>query len=121
VSYFAVELLEGDTVKSVAATVCQESHRLGLRFRVLEVQGDIPLLGRLFVRFKADLQDPVPLTSTLLSSGRGVIEPRGTGYQIRAGGREAVVDSNRMHMAPLPGKFRKLRGPAHPHWAQQFG
>jgi hypothetical protein len=119
--YFAVELFEGETVKGLAATVCQESHRLGLKFKSLEVQGDIPLLNRLFVRFRADISDVALLTRAFSLGGRGVIEPCGPGYRIKAGDREGAVDSNRMHMAPLPGKYYKLRGTAHPLWAQQFG
>lgn len=120
-AYFALELLEGEVPKGVAELICREGSRLGLRFKYLELQGDIPLLGKVFIRFKSDLPDPSSLLRTLFSTGRGVIEPYGTGYRIRTDTREAPIDSNRMHMAPLPGKYRKLRGTAHPLWGNQFG
>ncbi len=122
--YFAVERRTVDqTLESprvIVELVFQEAQRLGLRFQWLEVQGDVTLPSRPFVRFKTDLDAVTLLVKALEKTGRGVIEPTSQGYQVRFSGRKGAIEPSRMHLAPLPGMFQRFRGTAHPLWEQQF-
>ena len=118
-TYFAVEAKRWETVQVIAALIIGEATKIGLKFKELEVMGDVELGTTKFFRFRSDLTDATALLDAIKE--RGLIRIVGTTCQVTfANGRKGTMPMDRMLMAPRMGQGIKYRGPGQPHADRQF-
>ena len=108
------------TPTQVAEAVIRGGKSVGTWFRRLEENGLTEVAMRRFVRFRLDLDDPMPLLRHLLDLGHGVVYATKDGYEVQFPPRKGRVSSLQMHggfeSVPKTYKGPKIKG-----WEAAFG
>lgn len=118
-TYIAVELLPQMTTHEVAEAVIRGGKTVGTWFRHLERLGVIEVAARKFVRFRTDLEDPMPLLRHLLDQGCGIIYKAADGYRVKLAPRTGFVSLSVMLASPET-DVRAYKGPKIKGWEQAF-
>lgn len=118
-TYFAVEVKRGETPHIIAGLVFKAAVATNLKFKELEVVGDLEIAGTRFVRFRADVYSVKDVLATI--TDRGLIQLQGTTFQVALkNGRKGTLPLERMLVAPRMDQAIKYRGPGQPHAERQF-
>jgi len=118
-TYFAVEVKRGETPHIIAGLVFKAAVATNLKFKELEVVGDLEIAGTRFVRFRADVHSVKDVLA--LIKERGIIQLQGTTFQVALmNGRKGTLPLERMLVAPRMDQAIKYRGPGQPHAERQF-
>jgi hypothetical protein len=118
-SYFAVEVKRGETPHVVAGVVINAAIAAGLKFKELEVMGDLEIAGAKFVRFRADVYSIKEALDKV--KDRGLIQLQGTTFQVAlTNGRKGTLPLERMLVTPRMDQAVKYRGPGQPYAERQF-
>jgi hypothetical protein len=118
-TYFAVQLLRGESPKLAAGAVLTCAHSKGVLFRKLQVL-DITLVGaRPFVRFRSDMPTAYDVIRTM--TGRAIIAEVGGAYMVQfEDGRSGKYPASSMCSPPKVGFGQVYAGTKIKRWKEQF-
>lgn len=119
-TYIAVELLPRMTPTQVAEAIIRGGKTAGTWFRRLEEIGTIEVALRKFVRFRTDLDDPMPILRLLLEQGHGIIYLSKDGFEAQFPPRKGRVSSTQM-VTFMEGMTKTYKGPKIKGWEEAFG
>lgn len=119
-THIAVELLPRMTPTQVAEAVIRGGKTVGTWFRRLEENGLIEVAMRKFVRFRTDLEDPMPLLRHLLDRGHGVVYATKDGFEMQFPPRKGRVSSLQM-LGGFESPTKTYKGPKIKGWEAAFG
>jgi hypothetical protein len=118
ITYFAVEAKRWESPHAVATLVLQASVKAKLKYKELEIMGDIDIAGVKFIRFRADTFSSEDILKGI--EGRSLIQVVGTACQVTfTSGRKGTIPLERMLMMPCTGQSLKFRGPGLPFSERQ--
>lgn len=118
-TYFAVQLLRGESYKDVANAVLTAADAKGVLFYKLQVL-DITVVGATaFVRFRADMPDAFAVVRNMTT--RGIIVMLGGTYIVQfPGGKQGKYPTSTMCSAPKVGFGQVYAGTKIKRWKHQF-
>lgn len=116
-SYFAVQILKGESVKDVAYAVMEMAESAKALFRKLQILDCITVGTTPFARFRSDLGDPV---AVLKGSNRGCIAFVDGAYRVLFDGRQVKHPTAVMLSAHRAGFGQIYAGPKIARWRAQF-
>lgn len=120
-TYFGVQLQPSEAAPAVVKLVLETAAGLGVEIKRLEAMGTLDVGARVFVRFRTELENALPVLERLLTGGRAVIRMNGTQFTLHLpGGRSAAVPQVRMLAVALPDSHQVYAGTVIEHWRDQF-
>jgi len=119
-TYFAVQLLRGESHKQVANVILTEAEAKGILFRKLQVLDIVSVGTTSFVRFRGDLPDAFAVLKALRD--RALIVPDSVGaYTVTfPNGRSGKFPGSSMCSSPKMGFGHTYAGTRIKKWKQQF-
>jgi hypothetical protein len=119
-TFFAIQLLRGESHKQVANVVLTEAEAKGVLFRKLQVLDIVSVGTTAFVRFRGDLPNAFAVVKTLQDRAIIVINADGTYTVTFPNGKSGKFPGSAMCSSPKVGFGHTYAGTRIKRWKQQF-
>lgn len=119
-SYFAVQILRGESYRDVANAVLTAAESKGILFRKLQVMDIMAVGTTAFVRFRSDISGLDQVLTTLANRSRVAADQTGAYIVSFQDGRKGKYPTTTMNSSPKLGFGQTFAGTRIARWKQQF-
>lgn len=119
-TYFGVQILRGDTQKTLIEKILMVADRQGLLFRKIQVLDQVAFGAQTFLRVRSDLPDAMPVVSDLAKDRAIIAHIQGTYIAQFPDGRTGKVPTSTMCSSLKTGFGQVYAGTRIKKWKTQF-